>query len=505
MKISARLKKPAATAALVLAAAGIGALVAYHPTVHAKDSQPVTVAAAAPQAAAAPVASPAPKMVLPDIADMVQNVGNSVVNIQVTGKTQATSDDTNDLEQFGPFGEFMKRFGMPVPQFQAPVPMHGLGSGFIISSDGYIVTNNHVVDHADKIVVKLNDKREFRAKVIGRDALTDVALIKIDANDLPVAKIGNSDGLRVGQWVVAIGAPFGFDRTATQGIVSALHRSLPNETYVPFVQTDVPVNPGNSGGPLLDLSGNVVGINSQIYSRSGGYMGLSFAIPINVAMNVVDQIKATGHVDRGWIGISLQDMTQDLAQSFKLAKPHGALVASVNRNSPGSRAGLKPGDVIVAYGGHKIVDSSDLPPLVGTTKAGKRVPLDVIRDGKHKTLTVTIGEYPEKGHEVLAKADDGSGHARLNIVVSDLTAAQRKQLGVQGGVVVNQVGPGAAADAGVQPGDVLLQLNGKPVRNAENLRRLVKKMPNDRSVSLLIRRNDATLFLALRSEPANNG
>jgi len=498
MNIIHRAKKFAGALALALCAAAVGAALVYQPRVNATDK--------APSPPLVQQSAPAPALALPDIAGMVERVGDSVVNIEVAGKTQAASDDTNDLEQFGPFGEFMRRFGIPMQPFQAPEPMQGIGSGFIISPDGYIVTNNHVVDHADKITVKLSDKREYTAKVVGRDALTDVALLKIKAHGLPTARIGNSDTLRVGQWVVAIGAPFGFDRTATQGIVSALHRSLPNETYVPFIQTDVAVNPGNSGGPLLDLGGNVVGINSQIYSRSGGYMGLSFAIPSNVAMNVVDQLKTTGRVERGWLGVALQEVTPGLAQSFNLDKPRGALVSSVNRDGPAAQGGIKPGDIIVAWDGHPIVDSGDLPPLVGSSRSGKRVAVSVIRDGKERQLEVTVGKYPDNGQEELAEAGGGSGNAaQLNILVSDLTPEQKKELGVREGVMVNQVQPGAAADAGMQPGDVLLQLNGKPVHNVAALRQLVKHMPSNRNVSLLVKRNDMTLFLALRTGSGGEG
>jgi len=506
MKVFEKARKFAGAAALALGAAAVGAALVYQPRVNATVNAPSTPPPVQQSASQGAAASPAPALALPDIAGMVEKVGDAVVNIQVTGRTPARNDETNDFEQFGPFGEFMRRFGMPLQPFQAPEPMHGIGSGFIISADGYIVTNDHVIDHADQITVKLGDKREFAAKVVGRDALTDVALLKIKAHGLPAAKIGNSDSLRVGQWVVAIGAPFGFDRTATQGIVSALHRSLPNETYVPFIQTDVAVNPGNSGGPLLDLAGNVVGINSQIYSRSGGYMGLSFAIPANVAMNVVEQIKATGHVERGWLGVALQEVTPDLAQSFNLDKPRGALVSSVNHDGPAAQGGVKPGDIIVAWDGHPVLDSGDLPPLVGSSKSGKRVWVSVIRDGKERQLEVTVGKYPDNGQAELAEAGGGSsGAAQLNILVSDLTPEQHKELGVRDGVLVNQVQPGAAADAGVQPGDVLLQLNGKPVHNVASLRQLVKHMPSDRSVSLLVKRNDMTLFLALRAGAGGAG
>ena len=415
------------------------------------------------------------EMTVPDFSALVEQNAAAVVNVSVTGKTQPTvawrgrgapdRDDDNN-----PLAPFFKHFPTPpIPPGSKGMPTQGMGSGFIISTDGYIVTNHHVVDGADKIMVKLNDKREFPAKVIGSDPRSDIALLKIDASGLPTVAIGGTDNLKVGQWVFAIGAPFGLERTATKGIVSALGRSLPNDTYVPFIQTDVPINPGNSGGPLFDLNGKVVGINSQIFSRSGGYMGLSFAIPADVAMDVVAQLKNDGHVTRGWLGISLQEVTQDLARSFGLEQPRGALVADVTENSPAANAGLKAGDIITAYGGKPINDSADLPPLVGTTKPGANKDLTIIRDGKTRDIAVKLGQLPDEDQTELAlnnTPNDGTPH--LNVLVADVPDGD-------GGVRVQQVGPGMAAEAGVQAGDILVSLNNQKIRNAATTNGMTRK------------------------------
>src|SRR5690242_11777781 len=326
----------------------------------------------------------------PDFTKLVEQAGPAVVNISVTKEaaTQGAPLDEND-----PMSQFFKRFGIPAPH---QGPMHGIGSGFIISPDGYILTNAHVVDGVKEVHVKLTDRREFNAKVVGSDKKTDVALIKIAATNLPTVHVGDSKVVKVGQWVVAMGSPFGFENSVTAGIVSAKSRSLPGDGYVPFIQTDVAVNPGNSGGPLFDLDGNVVGINSQIYSQSGGYMGLSFAIPIDVAMNVAQQIKTAGHVTRGRIGVAVQNVNQSLAQSFGLPKPEGALVSSVDDKGPAKRAGIKSGDVILAWNGTAIDESSQLPVLVAGTKPGRRVPVKVWRDGREQTLGVTVGTMPDE-------------------------------------------------------------------------------------------------------------
>lgn len=435
------------------------------------------------------------EMSVPDFSALVQQNAAAVVNVSVSGKSAPTltglpfavPDDDPD----NPFGEFFKRFPQPsMPQSGRAMPIQGLGSGFIISADGYLITNRHVVDGADKITVKLNDKREFPAKVIGSDAQSDIALLKIEAHDLPTVTIGDVGSLKVGQWVFAIGAPFGLERTATKGIVSALGRSLPNDTYVPFIQTDVPINPGNSGGPLFDLTGKVVGINSQIFSRSGGYMGLSFAIPVNVAMDVVAQLKAEGHVTRGWMGVTLQEVTQDLARSFNLEQPRGALVSEVNATGPAAKAGLKAGDIIIAYAEKPVQDSADLPPLVGATKPGASRTLTVIREGKTQELTVTLGQLPDKDRkEQLADNAPNESGPRLNIAVGDVPDGQ--------GVLVQQVGPGAAAEAGVKPGDILLSLNNRPIKDAAQLRQLVKDLPRGKRVPLLVKRAGGALYLAV--------
>jgi serine protease Do len=436
-------------------------------------------------------------LTVPDFTALVQQNADSVVNITVEGKGAGPMLGIPDLENIP---EPFRRYFPPMPRGDdenAP-RARGMGSGFVISADGYVVTNHHVVAGADRITVKLNDKREFNAKLVGSDKQSDVALLKIDATGLPAVKIGDSSELKVGQWVFAIGAPFGLERTATQGIVSALGRSLPNDTYTPFIQTDVAVNPGNSGGPLFDTAGRVVGINSQIFSRSGGYMGLSFAIPIDVAMNVVGQLKEHGHVSRGWLGIQLQEVTQDLARSFGLQSPRGALVANVTPGSPADKAGVKTGDVIVAYADKPIADSSDLPPLVGATRPGESRTLTIVRNGKERKLDVTLGKLEDREVKLAAAGDAKGEGAALNVVVSDLSDAQRKQLGVEQGVLVRQVGPGLAADAGVRPGDVLLEINGKEVENAQQLSELTKQLPAGKSVPLLVKRGEFSMFLALR-------
>ena len=442
------------------------------------------------------------EMTIPDFSTLVERNATAVVNIAVTSGKQPTVvsrgfPDQDDEDN--PFAPFFKQFPMPpAPHGGKGMPVQGLGSGFIISTDGYLITNHHVVDGAEKITVKLNDKREFPAKVIGSDPQSDIALLKINATDLPTVSFGDVDHLRVGQWVFAIGAPFGLERTATKGIVSALGRSLPNDTYVPFIQTDVPINPGNSGGPLFDLNGKVVGVNSQIFSRSGGYMGLSFAIPANVAMDVVTQLKADGRVTRGWMGVTLQEVTQDLARSFNLEQPHGALVADVSADGPAAKAGLKTGDIIVAYAGKPVNDSADLPPLVGSSKPGASRALTVIRDGKEREITVTLGQLPDKNKDKDELALNGvpdDGSPRLNVVVADLPAGQGGR--GEGGVQVQQVGPGPAAEAGVQPGDILVSLNNQKIQDAAHLRQLVKELPLDKRVPLLVKRDQGALYLAV--------
>jgi serine protease Do len=417
---------------------------------------------------------------LPNFVNIVKENTPAVVNISTTQNVKVPQfQGFPNLPENSPFNQYFKRF-FENPQGQPrEEQVHSLGSGFIISSDGYILTNYHVVKDAQQIVVQLHDNRELNAKVIGYDKPTDVALL------------------------LAIVAPFGLQYTATQGIVSALGRSLPNETYVPFIQTDVAVNPGNSGGPLIDLQGQVVGINSQIYSNTGGFMGLSFAIPINVVMNVADQLKAQGHVTRGWLGVYIQNVTQQLAESFGLKEPSGALVSKVLPDSPAAKAGLKPGDIIESYNGEKVMDSSQLPPMVAATEVGKTVPVTIIRDGKTRELEVTIEKLAIKSKQE-AEQTRGKKHGeyRLNIAVSDLTQQQREELGVGNrGVLVEGVEPGPAADAGIRPGDVLLMVDHHDVKNVQQLIKIIEDLPPGKRVPVLVQRGDSTIFLALQAPP----
>ncbi|HEX5476509.1 MAG TPA: Do family serine endopeptidase, partial [Burkholderiales bacterium] len=375
-----------------------------------------TSAAAPNTLAAAPAAgqSTALRAPGPDFSQLAEQAGPAVVNISVTEKASPAAQQQMPFDPDDPMYQFFKRFQMPMPKQQ---PMHGIGSGFIVSPDGYILTNAHVVDGAKEVQVKLTDRREFDAKVVGTDAKSDVALIKIDAKDLPVVQVGSSTDVKVGQWVVAMGSPFGFENSVTAGIVSAKSRSLPGDGYVPFIQTDVAVNPGNSGGPLFDMKGEVIGINSQIYSRTGGYMGLSFAIPIEVAMHVKDQLQKFGKVTRGRIGVAIQSVNQSLAQSFGLPKPEGALVSSVEDGAPAARAGIKSGDVILAWNGAAVEDSAQLPGLVANTAPGKSAKVKVWRDGAERTLEVTVGTMP---NEEVASASDQNPNAnsgKLGLVV----------------------------------------------------------------------------------------
>lgn len=436
---------------------------------------------------------------LPDFTALVRDNSPAVVNISTT--QNITSDQSSaspfpNMPDDSPFNQFFKRFFNNPQNVPHEEKVQSLGSGFIISSDGYILTNNHVVKNADRIVVQLSDRRELRAKLIGADERTDVALLKVNAKDLPTVKIGDSSKLQVGQWVLAIGSPFGLQYSATQGIVSALGRSLPSDTYVPFIQTDAAVNPGNSGGPLFDTDGEVIGINSQIYSNTGGFMGLSFAIPINVAMNVAKQLKAQGYVTRGWLGVYIQPVSQDLAESFGLKRPIGALVAKVFPKSPASKAGLKAGDVILSFDGKEVEESDHLPPLVAATPIGKTVDIVVQRNGERKTLRATIEKLTDQDKSV---PESKREVPNLNITVADLSEQQRAKLKLDDrGVLVKGVDEGPAADAGIRPGDILLMLNQKDVHSTEELVRIAKDLPHDKNVAVLVQRNDQTIFLALK-------
>jgi serine protease Do len=443
---------------------------------------------------------------LPDFTELVEKSGAVVVNISTTQKV--TTGHMNlpegmeipDLPEGSPFSDLFKHFfgeqghGLP-PEREAK----SLGSGFIISDDGYIMTNNHVVKDADEIIVRLADRREIKAELVGTDERSDVALLKIEAKDLPVATIGKSETLRVGEWVLAIGSPFGFDRSATAGIVSAKGRALPRENYVPFIQTDVAINPGNSGGPLFNLDGEVVGVNSQIYSRTGGYMGLSFSIPIEVAIDVADQLREHGRVSRGWLGVLIQDVTLDLAESFGMSKPQGALVAKVLPDSPAERANMQVGDIVVSFNGRNIEQSSSLPPVVGRTPVGKKVPVKVIRDGRKQTLWITLGELPEK-LEKIAKDESSktTSDNRLGIQVADLTKQQREELELEGGVLVEQVGQGVAGGAGIREGDIILRIEGKLIEDVDQFEELVSDLPAGKPVPILVQRRGGPIFLALK-------
>lgn len=442
---------------------------------------------------------------LPDFTELVKNNGAAVVNISTT---QKASDQSVGNEQILPpdlppeMEELFKHFGGPGGRGgQAPREASSLGSGFIISKDGYLLTNHHVVNNASEIIVKLKDRRELVAKLIGSDESTDVALLKVDAKDLPVFEIGSPDQLQVGEWVLAIGTPFGFDQSVTAGIVSAKGRSLPDGNYVPFIQTDVAINPGNSGGPLINMQGKVVGINSQIYSRSGGYMGLSFAIPIDVAMNVVEQIKSKGKVSRGWLGVQIQDVTRQLAESFNMDRPHGALVAKVIPGGPAEKAGLQIGDIIVEFNGQVIETSGELPPRVGVFPIDEKAKVKIIRQGEKQDISVKIGLLPNQASTQAKEAPVEVASNRLGVVVADLTVEQRQQLQVEkNGVLVQKVGKGIAMDNGIQPGDVILRIQNNVIHDSAEFNHLLAKLPANKSIAMLVQRNGSPIFLAFKFE-----
>jgi serine protease Do len=427
-----------------------------------------------------------------DFSGIVERYGPAVVNISVVGKAQQTP--AAEIDPSDPFSQFFG-FDPRGPRGRAPGPnplVRGQGSGFIVSADGLILTNAHVVDGAQEVTVKLTDRREFRAKVLGADKQTDIAVIRIDAKDLPFVKLGDPNAAKVGEPVLAIGSPYGFESTATAGIISAKSRSLPEDTYVPFIQTDVAVNPGNSGGPLFNMRGEVIGINSQIYSRTGGYQGLSFAIPSDVAVRVQEQLVKHGKVTRGRLGVSIQEVNQALADSFGLKKLQGALVSSVEKGSPAERAGLEPGDVIVGFNGREINRSSDLPAQVAAVAPGTSAKLDVIRKGAPKTLTVSIGEM--KDANVAQRDDAGPQQGRLGLAVRPLAKEEQREAGVSGGLLVEDAS-GPAAKSGIQPGDIVLSVNGTPVTSVEQLRSIAGKA--GKHVALLVQREDAKIFVPI--------
>jgi serine protease Do len=442
---------------------------------------------------------------LPDFTELAEKQGPSVVNISVTQVVQGNGNPFGGFQDDEQFNELFRRFGLPVPggpRGQAPqqeFKSQSLGSGFIISADGYILTNAHVINAADEVIVKLSDKREFKAKIIGSDRRTDVALLKIDAMGLPKVSIGDPNQLKVGEWVAAIGSPFGLENTMTAGIVSAKGRALPQENFVPFIQTDVAINPGNSGGPLFNLKGEVVGINSQIYSRSGGSMGLSFSIPIDVAMDVSNQLKSGGKISRGWLGVSIQEISKDLADSFGMKNTNGALVAGVEKNGPADKGGLNAGDVILKFDGKAINSSSDLPRAVGGVKPGKTVNVEVLRKGSTKTLSVAVGEAPNDKDDVTtpSKGTAKSEVNRIGLTLNDLTPQQKKKLNGKNGLLVTE-SQGAAALAGVRRGDVVLAINNTEVTTVEQFNKALSGISNGKTVAVLVLRGESTLYVPIK-------
>ena len=435
---------------------------------------------------------------LPDFTELVEKQGPAVVNISTTQSVRnPLLPQIPNLQEDDPLYEFFRRF-IPQPgprEFQS----QSLGSGFIISQDGYILTNAHVVETADEINVKLTDKREFKAKVIGSDRRTDVALIKIDASNLPAVRFGDPNKLRVGEWVLAIGSPFGFENTVTAGIVSAKGRSLPQENYVPFIQTDVAVNPGNSGGPLFNMRGEVVGVNSQIYSRTGGFMGLSFAIPIDVANEIAQQLRTTGKVTRGRIGVVIQPVTKELADGFGLAKPMGAVVNSVEKGGPADKAGIEAGDVILRFDGKPVNASEDLPRIVGATKPGSKVTVQVWRNKNARDLQVVVAEMQD---ERAARQSRRSGKppatspGQYGLTLADLSDAQKSELKVSGGVLVEGVQGAAARD--IRRGDVILAINNQDVKSVEHFNQMMGSFDKGRIVALLVRRGANSRYVPFR-------
>lgn len=442
---------------------------------------------------------------LPDFTDLVEKQGTAVVNVSTTQLVRNTQSFQGmpNLPEGDPLYEFFRRFAPQLPREQES---QSLGSGFIISSDGYILTNAHVVDSADKITIRLTDKREFKAKVVGADKRTDVALLKIEATGLPKIVQGDPRVMKVGEWVVAIGSPFGFDSSVTAGIVSAKGRTLSQENFVPFIQTDVAINPGNSGGPLFNMKGEVVGINSQIYSRSGGYMGLSFAIPIDVAMDVVKQLRASGRVTRGRIGVVIQEVTRELADSFGLPRPAGALITHVEKGGPAEKAGIQPSDVVMRFDGKVVEDSNDLPRIVAATRPGSKVSVQLWRKGETIELNVHVGEIADDRSAQRGGASKGSGSSaparfdsveRLGLSVSELSAEQKAALDVDAGLLVEEA-RGAAARSDLRSGDVILALRNIPLKSIAQFNELLKQMPKGSSVALLVRREEVVSYVAIK-------
>ena len=441
---------------------------------------------------------------LPDFSVIAEEQGDTVVNISVVNESQS-NQNINLSREDQQLQEFFKRFGIPgFPGMTPPggqqqrKPASGTGSGFIIESDGYIITNAHVVFQAETVVVKLADKREFNAEVVGLDRRTDVALLKIKAKNLSKVTFGNSDLIKVGQWVAAIGSPFGLENTMTVGIISAINRALPQENFVPFIQTDVAINPGNSGGPLFDTKGHVIGINSQIYSKTGGSMGLSFAIPIEVAINVAEQLKSNGKVVRGWLGIVIQEVTKELSESFGMKNVKGALIAGIEKNSPAAIGGLLPGDVILKFNTNIINKSSDLPRFVGATKPDAKVPVEILRKGKVVTLRIKVGTIPspKKVFDSRIKNQPNKFN-RIGLALQNLTAEQKKKIGGRNGLLVADL-KGASLNAGMMKGDIILVVNNTPVKSIQAFNNNLRKIPKGKVIAVLLYRNGDTLFVPVK-------
>jgi serine protease Do len=436
---------------------------------------------------------------LPDFTALVEKQGVAVVNVSTTQTTPFGAGTVPGVPEDHPLHDFFRRS----PPQEREDPSSSLGSGFILSEDGFILTNAHVLDDADEVTVRLTDKREFKARVVGTDPRTDVGLLKIDAERLPTVRIGDPASLKVGEWVVAIGSPFGFENSVTAGIVSAVGRALPDESLVPFIQTDVAINPGNSGGPLFDLKGEVVGINSQIYSRTGGYMGLSFAIPIDLAIQVSDELRLHGKVTRGWLGVQIQDVTPELAASFGLEAPAGALVAEIEKGSPATSAGIQAGDVITAFGGRSIRNSGDLPPLVAATAPGTKVPLQLWRKGRSREVEVAVAQLVEERPAERTR-DQAAPPNRLGLVLSELDEAEKRELEVASGLFVESA-VGAAAKAGIREGDLVVAVNDEVVLSLAGFNKLLAKQPQDRAIALLVRRGGRALYVAIKPDQEPRG
>ena len=510
-------KEPWMTARNTLAAAGVfAALAACSPANNAQTAAAGSPSPLPVQSATQP--STVANVLLPDFTKLVETHGVAVVNISSTQNKKRRASrggipNIPGLPDDETLQEFFRRFIPPDQQELPeghPVPQ-SFGSGFILSADGVILTNAHVVDDAEEVTVRLTDRREFKAKILGADKKTDIAVLKIDAKGLPTVPVGNPEQLKVGEWVLAIGSPFGFDNTVTAGIVSAKGRALPDDSYVPFIQTDVAVNPGNSGGPLFNLRGEVVGINAQIYSRSGGYMGISFAIPIDVAMKVADQLKSNGKYSRGRLGIMIQELNAELAKSFGLDRPQGALVSGVESGSPAEKAGVQTGDVVLSFDGKAVGSSRDLPAMVGQTAPGTKSQIEVWRDGKRVKLAITVGLFdgekiaskkggspaPDKPEKTDALAE------RFGLTLGDASAEQKKALGIAGGALV-QKSEGAAAKAGIRRGDVIEKVGNQSVASLAQTVEKLAALKKGQSVPLLIRRDDRTLFIALSENGAKD-